>query len=138
VKKLGLTIFAAAALTLPLGAQVTQAIRADIPFEFVVGNTTEPAGAYLFSNQAAEGTVLMQPLGGTGGHILVTSPYSSSTSPQGPKLVFHRYGNQYFLSRVVTTWTGRDIPMSARERETRKTTVAAARQMQTEIVLATP
>ena len=137
MKKLGLTIFAAAVLTLPLGAQVTKSIRVDIPFDFSVGNTTEPAGTYIFSNQTAESAVLMQ-LVGTGGRFLVTSPDTPYTSQDGPKLVFHRYGNQYFLSRVVTTWTGRDIPMSARERETRKTTVAAARQMQTEIVLATP
>lgn len=136
MKKLRLTIFAAVALTLPLSAQVTKAIRADIPFEFSVGNTPEPAGTYDFSFKAAESWVRMR-LVGTGGRFISTNPDSSNTIPQEQKLVFHRYGNRYFLSRVGTTSTGRDIPMSAREREARKTTVAAGRPMQTEIVVAT-
>ena len=136
MKKLGFTIFAAAALTLPLSAQVTKTLRAAIPFEFVVGKTTAPAGMYVFSFQAADGKALMQ-LVGTDGSFFVTSPERAYTSPQEAKLVFHRYGNQYFLSRIGTTSTSRDIPMSPKEREMKKTTVDAARQMQTEIVLAT-
>jgi hypothetical protein len=136
MKKLSLTIFAAAALTLLLTAQVTNTIRADIPFEFVVGQTTAPAGTYIFSFQATEGMVRMQ-LAGTAGRFVMTSPDSAYTSPQESKLVFHRYGNQYFLSRIGTTSTSRGILTSPREREAKKTTVAAGRQMQTEIVLAT-
>ncbi len=136
MKKLRFTVFAAAALALPLGAQVTKAIRADIPFEFSVGKTTEPAGTYIFSFQAAEGWVRMQPAGGDG-RLLTTKPDSPYSIPQEPKLLFHRYGNQYFLSQVGTASTSRDIPMSAREREAQKNTVAAGRQMRTEVVLAT-
>jgi len=72
MKKLSLTIFAAAALTLLLAAQVTNTIRADIPFEFVVGQTTAPAGTYIFSFQATEGMVRMQ-LAGTAGRFVMTS-----------------------------------------------------------------
>jgi len=136
VKKLRFTILAAAALTLPLGAQVTEPIRANIPFQFVVAGTTAPAGTYVFSFPVAEGSVCMQ-LIGTGGRFFVTNPDSAYTSPQKAKLVFHRYGNQYFLSQIGTTSSSRDIPPSPKEREAEKTTVAGGRQMQTEIVLAT-
>ena len=74
---------------------------------------------------------------GTDGSFFVTNPANADTSSQKSKLIFHRYGNQYFLSWIGTTSTSRDIPMSRLEREAKKTTVAAARQMQTEIVLAT-
>jgi len=132
MKKLGFTILAAAALTLPLGAQVTNTIRADIPFEFVVGNTTAAPGEYVvtFLNGME-----IQLVGSD--HYSVQANPDNPYGPQEPKLVFHRYGNQYFLSRIGTTSTSRDIPMSRMEREAKKTTVAAARQMQTEIVLAT-
>lgn len=136
MKKLWFTILAAAALTLPLCAQATDNIRANIPFEFAVGRTTEPAGTYVFSFPVGARVALMQ-LVGTGGRFLITIPESSYPSPQKPGLVFHRYGNQYFLSRIGATGTSRDIPPSAREREAKKTIVAAGRQMQTEIVLAT-
>ena len=134
MKKLRFTILAAAALTLPLGAQVTEPIRANIPFQFVVAGTTAPAGTYVFSFQA-EGVVRMQLLG-TGSRFLVTNP-DRCTGTQKPELVFHRYGNQYFLSQIGTTSSSRDIPPSPKEREAEKTTVAGGRQMQTEIVLAT-
>ncbi len=136
MRKLALTIFAAAALTLPLSAQVTNTIRVDIPFEFVVARTTAPAGTYVFSLPEGEGMVRIR-LVGTDGSFFVTNPASANTSPQESKLIFHRYGNQYFLSRIGTTSSSRDIPPSPKEREANKTTVAAGRQMQTEIVLAT-
>jgi hypothetical protein len=134
MKRLGFTILAAAALTLPLGAQTTNIMHANIPFEFVVGKTTAPAGTYVFSFPDAQGLVCMR-LVGTEGRLLVTSPGGDSTSP---KLVFHRYGNQYFLSQIGTTSRSSDIPPSRIERELKKTTLAAGRNMQTEIVLATP
>jgi len=77
----------------------------------------------------------MVELAGSHVYYLQTSPNSSYTGPQEPKLVFHRYGNQYFLSQIWTTSAIRNIPMSRMERELKKT-AAAARQMQTEIVLA--
>ena len=70
-----------------------------------------------------------------GSHVyyLQTSPNSPYTGPQEPKLVFHRYGDQYFLSQIWTTSTRRDFSMSRKERELKKIAAAAA---QTEIVLA--
>jgi hypothetical protein len=135
MKKLGITILAAAALTLPLGAQVAETIRVDVPFEFVVARMMAPAGTYVFSLPAGEGMVRMQ-LVGTDGSFLVTNPHSAY-GPQKAKLVFHRYGNQYFLSQIGTRSTSRDIPTSPQERKVEQATVAAGRQMQTEIVLAT-
>ena len=136
MKKLWLTVLAAAALTLPLAAQVAETIRMDIPFEFVVGKTTAPAGTYVFSFPDVQGMVHMQ-LVGTAGSYFVANPSRAYWNPQKPKLVFHRYGNQYFLSQIGNTSTSRDVPSSSMEREVKKKTVAAARQMQTEIVPAT-
>jgi len=74
-------------------------------------------------------------LAGSRSYFAQTTANSFYTSQQEPKLVFHRYGNQYFLSQIWTTSAIRNIPMSRMERELKKT-AAAARQMQTEIVLA--
>jgi hypothetical protein len=132
MKKLGFTIFATAVLALPLCAQLTTSLRADIPFEFVVGNTTVPSGQYVVS--ARTGSPVVQ-LEGSKTYHLLSSTDESYTIWQEPKLIFHRYGNQYFLSRISTTSTGRDLPPSRVERELKKA-LAAARQMPTEIVLA--
>lgn len=133
MKKLGLTMFAAAVLALPLSAQVAKTISADIPFEFVVGNTTAAPGEYVITFLPGLGVQLL----GRDHYYVQATPDSPYARPQEPKLIFHRYGNQYFLSQVGTMSTSRDIPMSRMEREAKTTTVAAARQVQTEIVLAT-
>jgi hypothetical protein len=112
-------------------------MHVDIPFAFVVGTITSPAGTYVFSSETGNPQVLMQ-LVGTAGRFISTNLEEDSTKPQEARLVFHRYGNQYFLSRIATTSRSRDISPSRLESEAKKTAVAAGRQMQTEIVLATP
>jgi hypothetical protein len=131
MKKLWLTIFAAAALALPLCAQVGNPVRVDIPFAFAVENTTAAPGTYVVTSQF--GSVVL--LAGSRSYYLQTSPIGPSTSPQGPKLVFHRYGNRYFLAQIWTGSRSGNFPMSRVERELTKT-AAAAGQTQTEIVLA--
>jgi len=130
VKRLGFTIFAAAVLAVPLCAQVASTARADIPFEFAVWNTTAAPGTYAITFQSGFSVVQ---LAGSQSYYLQTSSIRSYTSPQEPKLVFHRYGDQYFLSQIWTTSTRRDFSMSRKERELKKIAAAAA---QTEIVLA--
>lgn len=70
-----------------------------------------------------------------GSHVyyLQTTPNSPYTGLEEPKLVFHRYGDQYFLSQIWTGSTRRDFSMSRKERELKKTAAAAG---QTEIVVA--
>jgi hypothetical protein len=135
MKKLRYTILAAAVLTLPLSAQITKSVQADIPFEFVAGHVAQPAGTYVLTSQAGANVVRIQ-LVGTGGSFLTTNPERGNLDAQAPKLVFHRYGSQYFLSQIGSTWTSRDVPQSAREREAMKTTTALGRRMETVIVVA--
>ena len=126
MKKLGFTIFAAAVLVLPLCAQVAT-IRADIPFEFVVRNTTAAPGKYAITFR--DGSVV-QLVGSRSYYLLAATSGDPYTTSQEPKLVFRRYGDQYFLSRIQTTSTSHDFPLSRVERELKKTAAA------TEIVLA--
>jgi hypothetical protein len=132
MKKLGLTIFAAAVLALPLSAQVTRTFQADIPFEFLAGNTTVAPGQYVIASQTGSPTVHLR---GSKSYYLLSNPSQYDATSQEAKLVFHRYGDQYFLSRISTASEGRDIPPSRVERELTKT-AAAAGQKPAEIVVA--
>jgi hypothetical protein len=135
MKKCGFTILAAAALALPLCAQVaSNAVRVNIPFEFRVRDTTAPAGKYVITFRT-ESPVVQLSIGGRCYYAL-TIPDDSYRGSQGRKLVFHRYGNQYFLSQISTASISRDVPMSRLERELNNRTVVSARQSQTEIVVA--
>ena len=130
MKKLGFTILAAAVLALPLCAQVST-LKVDIPFEFVARNATVAPGQYVVKFLA--GSVVQ--LAGNEGYFLIANPDDPSGRSNEPKLVFNRYGDQYFLSRIVTSSTSRDFGPSRAERELAKT-AAAAGQARKEIVVA--
>ena len=72
---------------------------------------------------------------GSKGYLVLSNPADSDASSEEPRMVFHRYGDQYFLARISTQSAGHDFPMSRKEREVKETS-AAARQVRTEFVLA--
>jgi hypothetical protein len=131
VKKIGLVVFAVAVLALPLCAQVTT-LRADIPFEFVAGTTMIAPGQYAISSQTGSAHVRLE---GSKSYSVLSSPADPYAGSQEAKLVFHRYGDQYFLARISTASAGRDFAMSRTERELKKTASAAGRH-ETEVLVA--
>jgi hypothetical protein len=72
-------------------------LKANIPFDFTVGNTSMPAGEYTITSPFEE--VLLLRSGGHSASIVTSKDYAESES--GSKLVFDRYGNQYFLHEVL-------------------------------------
>lgn len=63
---------------------------------------------------------------------MLISPFISS---QKPKLVFHRYGNQHFLSQIGSASTSGELPVAHAERGLQNQAMAAARKNQTETAL---
>ena len=113
-------------------------VRANIPFNFTINKNTLPAGQYdVREIDSAGGHVLAIQSGeGKMGQMFLTNAVSASASPNKTKLVFTRYGDQYFLSQIWLEGSdiGRELPKSAREAElarasaTKKVVVAAALQ----------
>jgi hypothetical protein len=88
-------------------AQLTVGVQGKVPFEFRVGDQTLPAGEYKFVRQN-EGTklILMRNLNYKSGATVFNSnevQVKASARSETPRLVFHRYGNTYFLSQL---WGG--------------------------------
>jgi len=86
----------------PTQAQTNRLIAASVPFNFVIGDRTLPAGEYIFMLVQTGGsdTVKIQ---STDGHItafVLTRASRVKVSQAEPKLVFNRYADQYFLSQV--------------------------------------
>jgi hypothetical protein len=135
MKKLGFTIFAAAVLALPIGAQ-SPAAAADVPFGFVAGNTTMPAGKYTVEISTSASASVKVALVDADGHtrLLNTIPGDARSTPGRSVLVFHLYGDQYFLSEIRTPSKSREIPATLAQREAEKT--ASAGRAGQEIVLA--
>jgi hypothetical protein len=82
-------------------AQDTEGVRVKVPFEFVVGGATLPAGTYTVgrpSVDAPSGVVIR-----SFGHEVSVLPQVVDATPAGqPKLRFEHLGDKYFLSEVDT------------------------------------
>jgi hypothetical protein len=96
-----IALFVAATL-LTAGRAVAQdhRVRATVPFNFTVGDSSLPAGTYMIGFNSTAPNILS---------ILdraqsINISALGRTYPRDPepvaKLVFHRYGNQYFLSEI--------------------------------------
>src|SRR5215469_5821736 len=101
----------------PAYAQKTSA-TVNIPFNFTVDDVCMPAGEYIVSTPS-ERVVAVQHVGGPESKTTMTNNGSPTTSHGGPKLVFHKYGNAYFLAAA---W----LPNSDHAREF----VTSAQEMQ--------
>ncbi|MGO9241375.1 MAG: hypothetical protein ACLQBJ_11250 [Bryobacteraceae bacterium] len=125
-------------MTASLGAQ-SLPTRFNVPFEFAVGGKTLPAGEYevvLGSNR--NGLVEIQSADGHSTLFTMTHGGAASASSEKPALVFHRYGNQYFLEQF-STGEGQapvlELPSTKAEREAVK--IASSRQVETVTLVAT-
>jgi len=90
-----------------------------IPFNFYVAGKTLPAGQYHVgrSTEDSEGLVLRGTDGRTGVFVL-TRGIQTAEVQQESRLVFRRYGDQYFLGEVWISARskGRELPKSRKER----------------------
>ena len=101
-------------------AQSSQMVAADIPFEFAVGGKSLKAGKYSVNPLTTSGdTVLIRSRDSRGAAFLLTRSIQASVVPDKGKLVFHRYGQVYFLSEIWTPGErqGRRLLKSGAERE---------------------
>lgn len=95
-----------------------QPVKAHIPFNFMVGKTSLPAGEYRVTAISDLGVLSM--VSADSGPALVGShAVQANTASAATKLIFHRYGDQYFLYQVWIQGEsrGRELPSSNLERE---------------------
>jgi hypothetical protein len=98
----------------------TVELKANIPFNFIVNKAELPAGAYSLKRQSTNETVmLIQSTDRQTAKMLLPHACISPQPSTQSKLVFHRYGDRYFLSQVWTAGSdqGRELPKSPRETE---------------------
>lgn len=112
------------------GQSLSERIRVNIPFDFTVQNEKLPAGEYSIGRALPSSGDLMLSLDGRAGResAFLTSAVQSLDAKHNAILVFHRYGDEYFLFQVwpAGAKTGRAIPRSVREREIERQARASA------------
>ena len=110
-------------------------MRANIPFEFNVGDKTLPAGEYRVAQvNASSDQVILQISSTAGGRTaMLQMNWVKAKQANGSMLVFHRYGDKYFLAQ---TWIdgesdGLAAPKSRTERVTQRELAAMKAQTET-------
>ncbi len=123
MKKRAFVIASVLALSIMAAAQVALAqdsMVVNIPFAFVAGNAALPAGEYLVqSPERGSAVILVNRMIPDASVALVTMPTSARDPQSASKLVFTRYGDRYFLSKI---WKegysqGKQLSKSPREKE---------------------
>ena len=81
-------------------------LMAVIPFEFTLDYKTMPAGEYLVQTLGTAGNgLLIQSIDGKTSAFRPSEALEQVRNRTNARLVFHRYGDRYFLSQV---WCGGD------------------------------
>ena len=113
-------------------AQTTQ-LKVTVPFEFIAGDTVLPAGDYDVQAIGPWGgkTLSIHNVTSNEGTLVLSNSCQSAKTSDSNKLVFYRYGQQYFLAKVwtVNTHIGRQMPLNHRQTELAKS------QSKSEVVL---
>jgi len=106
-------------------AQLSIPVKAKIPFDFSMGDKKLPAGEYAFSrlSGSSDDRVMSVRSADAEAQVFQSVFHASVLTPKDEStLVFHKYGDQYFLEQI---WSGGEqegtqLPESRGERTARR------------------
>jgi hypothetical protein len=101
MKRFIYTAALAAAMACPYGYAQTVDARANVPFNFRMGDAVMPAGKYRIHE--SQGLLMLSEETGKKAAMHLTLPVSRPAIASNPSLEFRRYGNEYYLAKV---WSG--------------------------------
>ncbi len=110
------------ALALLVSVPITQAQareRANVPFDYSLNQKTMPAGSYEISSVGGS-TLAVRNLKTGEASMLIASmrvQASQAVGTPNPKLVFHKYGDQYFLAEIWDGQSNTGIALHESKRE---------------------
>jgi len=119
------SMFALLGAVTSANAQLRNPIRAKIPFDFNVGEKKLPAGEYIFrrvSDFSNTNTMSVKNVDGSV-HLFKSTLEAQVLTPKNQSvLVFHKYGDQYFLEQIWLRGDldGTQLAESRTERTTRR------------------
>jgi len=119
------SMFALLGAVTSANAQLSTPIKAKIPFDFNVGEKKLPAGEYTFrrvSDFSDNTTMSVNNVAGSVHLFQSTLEVQVLTPKNQSVLVFHKYGDQYFLEQIWSSGEleGTQLPESRTERTTRQ------------------
>ena len=95
-----------------------RAVKANVPFDFTVGDKLLPAGTYTISEENANVIKIQN----RDKHVVMLSTTTSDgREAKTGELVFNKYGDQYFLHEILCTSANMNmaVPTSKQEKRAR-------------------
>ena len=110
---------AGVSLTMPEAHAQGAGAVATIPFNFSMGSMQFQAGDYRLQTEGSLGLFLaLSRIGGDTKFSMLSPGVNDDGTNRDPYLVFHRYGTEVFLTRVVFSHAETyDLPRTSREKE---------------------
>ena len=100
-------------------AQVS--VKAPLPFEFSVAGANCPAGTYAFNQDNPAHKMSVRGDRGTCALVNVSPfPPKGLSEKDATWLIFHHYGDKYFLAEIWSHRIGRQFPESEEEKKLRE------------------
>jgi hypothetical protein len=140
MKRQAFSLISLLSLLLVAGSAIAQTIhvRANVPFNFAVGNKTVAAGTYdVGTIDSRDSKILLLQARDGNLSMMVGSITTEDLKPADKtKLVFNQYGNRYFLAQIWVEGEtrGRQLPKSSREKELAQDVAQNLPQRRVEIV----
>ena len=98
-------------------AQQRNAVAADVPFSFVLNGRSLPAGHYTITADPNSPEVLRIDDRDDSVHIITMAMPASSERQTDNTVLFHKYGNQYFLSSIRVSGSSMNCHLTTSKQE---------------------
>jgi hypothetical protein len=134
-RNIAIALVGLASLITTGGAFAQNSAQGYVPFAFSVSNTTLPAGHYRIATNSAQSVVIrnLDEL-----KRAVFSPIASPAQAQDGtcKMVFHKYGDRYFLRQVLCPSNAISVDLPATRREKHAQQLEARGPVDTSVLVA--
>jgi hypothetical protein len=83
-------------------AQIIGNLEVNVPFQFQAGNTKLPAGKYIIHvlDDSNLQVIEISSADGSTSALFEVEPAEASSTPAKTELIFNKYGNRYFLTKL--------------------------------------
>ena len=134
-----LALFLAATI-ITAGKAIAQdyAVQATIPFSFTVNGKQLPAGNYTIGTDVTSPRILKISDRTQHANALAMSMPAAEEKHKSNQLVFHKYGDQYFLCEIRSQQSSLNVelPTSRQEKQARSQTQVAGLRVHDEVMIA--
>jgi hypothetical protein len=100
-----------------------RAVKANVPFDFTVGDKLLPAGTYMISTENAN---VIKIQSSDRRVAILSTTTSDGKESKTAELVFNKYGDQYFLHEILCSSADMNMAVPASKQEKRARTQEAS------------